>query len=289
MSAIIQQLREWINFIFNSRIQFRATLSPDAIGIIVIAIIIWLLITLVHGFPQSKGAMLWRIVTEKIYDFFEEIMGEDENHIIKTYVVVLFFVILISNLLWLGIDLIKMPTWMWADQWFRLDTFVNIPTGNINFNLALSGLSVIIMLIVQYQSMGNIFKTLHDYIPITGKNILTIDREGKSTLLYRIAWPIIKLFDIVISLFIGFLDIVGLLAKIISLAARLAGNMFSGPLLLAMLVWALAWATAKLFGAEFPIIAVLLVYAQWLLVALIQAFVFPLLVWIFIKMARWTA
>jgi F0F1-type ATP synthase membrane subunit a len=40
-------------------------------------------------------------------------------------------------------------------------------------------------------------------------------------------------------LFIGFLDIVGVAAKVISLAARLAGNMFSGPLLLAMLVGAL--------------------------------------------------
>jgi F0F1-type ATP synthase membrane subunit a len=69
------------------------------------------------------------------------------------------------------------------------------------------------------------------------------------------------------------------------LAARLAGNMFSGPLLLAMLVGALVWLSQTYFNIDLPIVAVLLVYLQWLLVAVIQGFVFPLLVGIFIKMS----
>ena len=45
-----------------------------------------------------------------------------------------------------------------------------------------------------------------------------------------------KIGDIVISLFLGFLDLVGLLAKIISLAFRLFGNMTSGTILVGMLI-----------------------------------------------------
>jgi F0F1-type ATP synthase membrane subunit a len=43
-------------------------------------------------------------------------------------------------------------------------------------------------------------------------------------------------FDVVISLFIGILNIVGTVAKVISLAFRLYGNMMAGSLLLAIIV-----------------------------------------------------
>jgi F0F1-type ATP synthase membrane subunit a len=42
----------------------------------------------------------------------------------------------------------------------------------------------------------------------------------------------------------------------------------------------------NLFAADFPVLGPLILYAQGLLVALIQAFVFPLLVAIFIKIAQ---
>jgi F0F1-type ATP synthase membrane subunit a len=45
-----------------------------------------------------------------------------------------------------------------------------------------------------------------------------------------------KLFDIIISLFIGVLNIVGTLAKVISLAFRLYGNMMAGSLLLSVMI-----------------------------------------------------
>ena len=45
-----------------------------------------------------------------------------------------------------------------------------------------------------------------------------------------------KIADIVISLFLGFLDVVGMIAKVISLSFRLFGNMTSGTILLGMLI-----------------------------------------------------
>jgi F-type H+-transporting ATPase subunit a len=53
----------------------------------------------------------------------------------------------------------------------------------------------------------------------------------------------VKVFDIVISLFIGFLDIVGTIAKVISLAFRLYGNMMAGSILLSVIVTMLGTAT----------------------------------------------
>jgi len=46
---------------------------------------------------------------------------------------------------------------------------------------------------------------------------------------------IAKIGDSIISLFLGFLDLLGLFAKVVSLAFRLFGNMTSGTLLLGML------------------------------------------------------
>lgn len=102
-------------------------------------------------------------------------------------------------------------------------------------------------------------------------------------------WPakiLIKIFDIAISLFVGILDIVGVLAKVISLSARLYGNMIAGGVLLSFLVIGLNTASQNLIGANFPLLAPLILYAQGLLVAVIQAFVFPLLVGIFMKLAQ---
>jgi F0F1-type ATP synthase membrane subunit a len=43
---------------------------------------------------------------------------------------------------------------------------------------------------------------------------------------------VVKVFDIAISLFVGLLDIIGIGAKVISLTARLYGNMLAGGILL---------------------------------------------------------
>jgi len=53
--------------------------------------------------------------------------------------------------------------------------------------------------------------------------------------LFYIAWPLAKIFDIVVSMFIGLLDVVGIVAKMISLAFRLYGNMLAGTVLLGLL------------------------------------------------------
>jgi F0F1-type ATP synthase membrane subunit a len=111
----------------------------------------------------------------------------------------------------------------------------------------------------------------------------------RSSLVYYPLIIVAKIGDIIVSLFLWFLDFVWLLAKVISLAFRLFWNMTSGTILLWMLLIGLnnftQWLTGFIGGINFPIIAPILVYAQGMLVAVIQAMVFPLLVAIFIRMA----
>jgi F-type H+-transporting ATPase subunit a len=87
-------------------------------------------------------------------------------------------------------------------------------------------------------------------------------------------------------MFLGVLEIVGHIAKVVSLSFRLFGNIMAGWLLLGMLVAAAAGLSYNLIGFEFPIIWPIIIHLQGMLVALIQALVFPLLIAIFIKVAK---
>jgi F0F1-type ATP synthase membrane subunit a len=141
------------------------------------------------------------------------------------------------------------------------------------------------MLYIQFRRAGFI-KFILEYIPITGKWILDIDRGNMKAIVYYPIKTVVKLFDIAISLFVWLLDIIGIAAKVISLTARLYGNMLAWWILLWLLV---TWVNAlfqNVFSQNFPVLWPLILYAQWLLVACIQAFVFPLLVAIFIKIAQ---
>ena len=158
-----------VSYIRNSWISFRYTNSPIANGILLQIAIILLLVWAYKAFPNSKFSTLLSYITEKMYEFFEEIMGEEEKAGIKTYIVVLFFIIVISNLLGLFIDFVKLP-------FPQLEVLFAIPTANINFTAALATIGVVIMLILQNRHLGGILKQLHEYIPITGNNILSIER-----------------------------------------------------------------------------------------------------------------
>lgn len=99
-----------------------------------------------------------------MYEFFEEILGKAQKKTFKIYVVTLFFVILISNILSYTIDLIRV---MFMDI-EALPRYIVIPTTDFNFNLALAAVSIIIMLYIQLHRAGIIHFIL-EYIPITGK------------------------------------------------------------------------------------------------------------------------
>ncbi len=285
LSNSLITVRNWlshiVSFVGNSRWTEFSTTTPLMRWVILQISVIALLVIFIHTFRKTRFGIAFSLLFEGMYEFFEEILGKTQRKAFKIYVVSLFFVILISNLLSYTIDLIRV---MFVDI-EALPKYVIIPTTDFNFNLALAAVSIIIMLYIQFRRAG-VIKFFLEYIPITGKWILDIDRGNMKAILYYPLKIFVKIFDIAISLFVWVLDIIGIAAKAISLTARLYGNMLAWWILLWLLV---TWVNAlfqTIFTDGFPIIWPLILYAQWLLVALIQAFVFPLLVAIFIKIAQ---
>jgi len=255
--------------------------SPIMVWVLIQMIIIFLIIWLVRLLRNTKAGITVTLLFDSMYEFFEEILGKNEKRSIKIYIVTLFFIILVANVLWYTLDLLRV---MFTDI-EAIFAYIQIPTTSFNFNLALALVSIVLMLILQFKSLKFV-KFFLEYLPITGKWILDIERGTMPARQYYPAKIVVKFFDIVISLFVGMLDIVGIFAKVLSLTARLYGNMLAWGILLGLLVVWVNSFTQNIASVDFPVIAPLILYAQGLLVTVIQAFVFPLLVAIFVKIAQ---
>ena len=266
----------WGNWIFQL-----FSLNPVSLGIILQLLIICVLILLFKILKNFGFGIIFEYMFEQVYWFFEEILEVSGKQWVKVYVTTLFFVILISNLSSWLLDFIRV---VFVDI-EALGNIIVIPTTSMEFNIWLAVISVLLVLMVQFKNLWSI-KMVLEYVPIFGKNIISIDQGNMKWYVYWPAKIIVKIFDIAISLFVGFLDIIGTFAKIISLSARLYGNMISGWVLITMLVLGVTALTQSLFDVSFPIVLPLILFLQGLLVAVIQAFVFPLLVSIFIKLAQ---
>ncbi len=262
------------------------SLSPVAWGIWIEILLFFLLIFGFKFFRNSGIMVFFDAIYEKVYEFFEDIVGKEEKRWIKIYVTCMFFIILFSNLLGVCLEILSPMFWVdEAGKEFLLSEVIKIPTGNLSFNVAMALVWVIIVIVEQFKFLG-FGKALYEYFPVLWKNYIPLERGNKPMYLYAPIFVFVKIFDICISVFLGILEIVGHLAKIISLAFRLFGNVNSGGMLLVMLVVWMNGLSHNLLSFDFPILAPNIIYLQELLVSLIQALVFPLLVGIFIKVAK---
>ena len=245
-----------------------------------LALMLWLFLGLRNN--TSGFYVFFEILFEKAFLFFETILWDTISRNIHIYVVALFFIILISNMFGVFLELISPIVWINNAGAFILSHYITIPSADINFNLALAGLSVCILLGVQLYAIWY-KRFFYDYIPLRGKWYITIESNTHShTYWYMLRYGCAKICDIILSIFLGLLDIIGLFAKVISLSFRLFWNMTSGTVLLGITIVGLSGATQNWFGFDFPLGLPVLVYLQEILVGVIQAFVFALLVAIFI-------
>ena len=287
MSELIQQLSTFCSTLSENLFLWFSQISLLIFrGEIFLLVIILIFIFAYHRFKSGKQIftkfwnnfiLLFEMMFEKIYDFFIEIIGEHQKYWVKSFVIGMFFVILFSNLMGTAIDAIAISV-------PQLSEWIAAPTTDANFNIAMAVISVLLVLYLQMRHLG-VGKFFYEYVPLLGKGIITIEKGNMSKWVYYLVWLIAKLFDILISLFVGALDIIGNFAKVISLSFRLTGNMMSGTILLGMLVMGLKGLTSAMTGFEFPVLFPLLIVLQGVLVAVIQAFVFALLTAIFIKVA----
>ncbi|MCS6982821.1 MAG: F0F1 ATP synthase subunit A [Candidatus Absconditabacterales bacterium] len=219
---------------------------------------------------DSDFGQVLRLIFEGIWGFFEDILGHQRSHWIKVYVVSLFFIILLSNLFGLFGDVIRFV----FPQYLRR---VTAPTSEFESTIAMALISILITFYVQMKAVGGPLSLLHEYVPVTGKGLF----QGSGILT--------KAGDILISLFIGFLDIVGVVAKVVSLSIRLFGNMSSGSILLNVIFIGFGLVTVGLLGFNMPFGVPIIIYVQSILVSVVQAFVFSLLIGIGLVMADGTS
>lgn len=251
---------ETISYDFNNiRIHMVSTYP----GIVILVILILILWYYVRKKPNSRVSILFLSLYHSIRNFFEDLLWEKTELRITKFVTHLFLVIFLSNIIGIINDIIRFV----IPQRLRL---VTTPTAEFEFNLALALIAVWVTMYIQGSQLW-LRKTLHEYIPITWKGLIEWNSIGA------------KIWDIIISLFIGFLDIIGLVSKIVSLSMRLFWNMSSGSILLNVSIIGFTMIWIKLFGFALPLGLPIITYIQSLLVAFVQAFVFTLIVVIGIK------
>jgi hypothetical protein len=89
-----------------------------------------------------------------MYEYFEDVLGEEEKNWIKSYVTTTFFLLLIINVMTLLFDLTK---YFIGDveeiTGSLLDAFVAMPTGTMAFNIVIAVIGVIITLAMQAKKL----------------------------------------------------------------------------------------------------------------------------------------
>jgi F-type H+-transporting ATPase subunit a len=222
----------------------------------VIAVFLRLKISLVPGRIQSA----FESVFEGFFGIFDSVTGSREKTLKFFPVVFVFFVfILINN--WLGI-LPGVGSIGFIEEAHGKEVFVPMfrgGTADINTTLALALIGVVVshmfgIFTIGFWNYFNKFVNLKALIEIPKKVF-----KDPSVLVVN---PI--------KVFVGFIEIIGEAAKIVSLSLRLFGNIFAGEVLLASMAAIFA------FGLPIPFLFLEII------VGLVQALIFAMLILIYL-------
>jgi F-type H+-transporting ATPase subunit a len=185
------------------------------------------------------------MLLEFLFDFFEKVFGDKERtRKFFPFVCTFFLFILLSN--WFGIFPGVGTIGLYEEHNGRtiLVPFLRSVNSDINMTLALAVISVLATNIIGIAMIG-FFKYASRYINFHGP----------------------------INFFVGILELISEVAKIISFSFRLFGNIFAGEVLLIVMAFLL------------PFIVPLPFLAMELFVGFVQALVFSMLTVVFLKTA----
>jgi F-type H+-transporting ATPase subunit a len=204
----------------------------------------------------------WEFLVESLHDFLEEIVGADLIKKSFWFFATIFIFIFFTN--WFGL-LPGVGSIGWGHQtaegfevtrpWLRGGN------ADLNMTFAMAGIFMVLWFIWALQSQGIMGFVLHIFGPKG-------DSEGA-----------LKYFMIVVFFLVGFIEVMSIAFRPISLSFRLYGNVFAGENLLDAMSHAIqhpAWAKA-VFSAVLPVPF----YLLELLVGFVQAIVFMLLTAVF--------
>lgn len=199
---------------------------------------------------------------EGITKFFMDMAGHISSKVI-IWIVFLFIYILRNNLRGLVGDLVVLA----APQ---VHYYFRPVSTDIFFNLTLAGMAIIGSMI--YGFSVHKFHYITKYIWYKGMGIVP-----------KVTWVvtfIAKIFDIIIGLFLGIIEIAGEVSKMLSLSLRLFWNILAGMVLLGLIV------SASMAIMHVPFALPLIVIFFELFVGFLQAFVFSMLVLVYFKIAE---
>ena len=199
----------------------------------------------------------WEWLVESLYEFLEGILGQELVKKTFWFFATIFIFILFTNWFGLlpGVGTILIRT---ADG---MQPLLRGGNADLNMTFAMSAIFMVLWLIWALQSNGVVGFALHIFGPKG-------DSQG-----------FIKYMMIVIFFAVGFLELISIAFRPVSLSFRLYGNVFAGENLLEAMsnvVQHPAWAKS-VFSALLPVPF----YFLELLVGLVQAFVFMLLTTVF--------
>jgi F-type H+-transporting ATPase subunit a len=205
---------------------------------------------------------LWELIVESLYEFLESILGRDL--VKKTFWFFATIFIFILSLNWFGL-IPGVGTIGWGvesgSHFHVTEPWLRGANADLNMTFAMAAIFMVLWLVWAFQSNGIWGFAMHLFGP-----------KGESS-------GFIKYMMIVIFFLVGFLEIISIAFRPISLSFRLYGNVFAGENLLEAMGNAVqhpAWAKA-LASALLPVPF----YFLEILVGLVQAFVFMLLTTVF--------
>jgi F-type H+-transporting ATPase subunit a len=194
----------------------------------------------------SKTQVAFETIIESIHNFLTQISGDIKLELgIITLLISLVLLILMANLMTIFLPFLE------AIKFGELN-FFRTYTSDFNTTLVLALLGVILTQVIAIKKRGFLHH-FFNYIQLP-QVIKSITKGPK------------VFFEALIGFFVGILDVVGELARIVSLSFRLFGNLFAGVILIGVF--------ASFFAILLPIPIILLST----LAGIVQAIVFGALV-----------
>jgi F-type H+-transporting ATPase subunit a len=226
--------------------------------IVAVAVIVFAQLAMRNVRAVPSGAQNFcEWIVESLYEFLESILGHDLVKKTFWFFATIFIFILFTN--WFG--LIPGVGTILVHTDGGMQPLLRGGNADLNMTFAMSAIFMVLWFIWALKSNGVWGFALHIFGP-----------KGEST-------GFIKYMMIVIFFLVGFLEIISIAFRPVSLSFRLYGNIFAGENLLesmSQIVRHPAWAKA-VFSALLPVPF----YFMELLVGLVQAFVFMLLTAVF--------
>jgi F-type H+-transporting ATPase subunit a len=179
----------------------------------------------------------------------------------------LFMIILCSN--WLGLATLALPLHL-KEAHENLPLF-RAATADLNLTLALALFSVIVSHLIGFVALG-FWKYGNKFIKL-GDLWQALKAFGSKS----VGEAGVGLFVAVVEFFIGLLEIISEVAKVISLSLRLFGNIYAGEVLLAVIV--------SLTGKLPPFLLPIPFIMMEVLVGIVQASVFSILTLVYLTSA----